>query len=396
MTQAASFPTRTVDFSPFNVQDLQKAANEEKATNDKTQVVAGRILVGVGIVTGVVSIPATLLVSFGYLWGVALSVGCVALGNLLINDAEQTASASVAVPKRRSSSADGDDYSSDGTSGSYSVGRSETNAPFVPGQPSGIYREGNNCWANSLLQFMRHIPSIYNYIQDPSNPFGVLRNFYESYELAQAQGQTVARNANSQRVREWLSEGTTITRSSRRQEDASEALNYVLQHFHPHFLKFTGRTPRPGQLRVERDEEARAFLINVRGHAGRPLHDLFIQNYLEDNGETRRFYNKPSELIFQINRNASLYGKLNDDINVPEHFTLPDRTVLPRGGGGGNFELDAIIVHEGRSMNSGHYVAYLLINGQWWLCDDSHVRPASDAEMIKARSQASIVHYASV
>ena len=39
------------------------------------------------------------------------------------------------------------------------------------------------------------------------------------------------------------------------------------------------------------------------------------------------------------------------------------------------YDLYALIVHYGRSVSSGHYVAYVKApNGYWWLCDDTNIK----------------------
>ena len=35
----------------------------------------------------------------------------------------------------------------------------------------------------------------------------------------------------------------------------------------------------------------------------------------------------------------------------------------------------AILGHKGREVGSGHWVAFLLVGGVWWLCDTSVVQP---------------------
>ena len=39
------------------------------------------------------------------------------------------------------------------------------------------------------------------------------------------------------------------------------------------------------------------------------------------------------------------------------------------------YDLYAVIVHHGRSVSSGHYLAYVKApNGYWWLCDDTNIK----------------------
>ena len=53
---------------------------------------------------------------------------------------------------------------------------------------------------------------------------------------------------------------------------------------------------------------------------------------------------------------------------------LAPYTSSPKGGPH-LYDLYAVIVHYGRSVSSGHYVAYVKApNGYWWLCDDTNIK----------------------
>ena len=42
-------------------------------------------------------------------------------------------------------------------------------------------------------------------------------------------------------------------------------------------------------------------------------------------------------------------------------------------GGGGRYRLDCVVEHIGRTMNGGHYIAYVRHGAQWLKCDDMKV-----------------------
>ena len=46
------------------------------------------------------------------------------------------------------------------------------------------------------------------------------------------------------------------------------------------------------------------------------------------------------------------------------------------------YELCATISHHG-TLNQGHYVSNVKINGQWFLCDDAFVSRSSEEEVLK-------------
>ncbi len=353
-----------------SVYESVKSGSGPTATDDKTTAVAGRILIGACVIIGAASICAALIVSASYAWGLALALVIGAIGERLLASSEATTS-----PTTGTDAPVGD---------SPTVGERHR-APFVPGQPVGIRRGSTmNCWAIALLQYMRHIPSLYNHV---CNNFDILNNFYATYNRAGAESQHVAAGADSGRIRQWLSERTSISPRSGNQEDASEFLGFILGHFPPHDLQLTRGTG------VARDVEARSFTINIASHRNRPLDQLFVENFLQADGNTQRFYNKPVELLFHLNRSGP-WGKINDAINAPHRINLPGSSVLT--GEGGGYECDAFVCHRGDSMHGGHYVAYIRTNGVWWLCDDEDVTPVSMADVNQARRLAYLLHYRAV
>ena len=40
-----------------------------------------------------------------------------------------------------------------------------------------------------------------------------------------------------------------------------------------------------------------------------------------------------------------------------------------------------MLVHRGRSIDGGHFVAHVLVGGQWLQYDDERVRPIGDADL---------------
>lgn len=364
MVHTSAVPFRTFEFPTLPSLKKVSPFSEDMSTNAKTNDVARLILQGVGIGVATVSFVASILVSSSFLWGVAMGVGLVALSTVLDEILETAQIATGA-------------------------------ANFIPGQPVGINNASMNCWANALLQFMRNVPSFYAHINNPSNGFGALRSFYQNYDNAQSNQQTVAANADSQSVRQWFSGRTRISPSQHRQEDASEALSSVLANFPPHVLELR-RAPNGQGERVVRNQEARMFMINLNDHRNLPLDRLFIDQILHRADETQQFHKKPAELTFQLNRNVQwpARGKVDDAVNIPRRITLHSGAVMT--GQGGQYECDAFISHQGKSMDGGHYVAYVLRNGQWWLCDDATIRPANMWEVDRERRKAYILHYRAV
>lgn len=49
----------------------------------------------------------------------------------------------------------------------------------------------------------------------------------------------------------------------------------------------------------------------------------------------------------------------------------------------GFYELKAVLTHKGRSSTSGHYVAWVKKDEQWYKCDDDYVEPVESDEILK-------------
>ena len=67
--------------------------------------------------------------------------------------------------------------------------------------------------------------------------------------------------------------------------------------------------------------------------------------------------------LFRWDDNYQPY-KVTPNITINEELTCFD-----------NFELFGIIWHSGLTVDSGHYISNVKINGQWFLTDDTKVEP---------------------
>ncbi|KAJ1464288.1 hypothetical protein T484DRAFT_1869993 [Baffinella frigidus] len=44
---------------------------------------------------------------------------------------------------------------------------------------------------------------------------------------------------------------------------------------------------------------------------------------------------------------------------------------------GHKYDLQSVVVHDGMSIQSGHYIAFKIVGGEWWKYDDTHVTPSN-------------------
>jgi Ubiquitin carboxyl-terminal hydrolase len=366
-------------------QNREKSAKDLitfSSTDEKIYKIAGGVLIGTAFAIGAVSLYAAFFISATYAWGLGLALACGAIGEKILSAYAPDSQNGKTSPAKESSSSESVE------------GVRRPRAAFVPGQPVGIRNGSCNCWANSVLQFARHIPSLYNLVQTDADLQPAFGNFYQAYDAAREAQQHVATRASSQTIRQCLHKlkKDGISERAGRQEDAHEGLMAIMRKFDPTYM----HVERGSGDRYEPDT---VMTIHLDDHRGRSLDALFEHTYMirvnEAGGAFLRFMERPKELFFHIARfkqtPSGAYRKNSDLLNIGPTFTLPERRVDE--GGGGEYECDAFIEHQGPSMAGGHYVAYVLVDGQWWLCNDDDVTAVSDAEVAQARRRAYILHF---
>ncbi len=79
---------------------------------------------------------------------------------------------------------------------------------------------------------------------------------------------------------------------------------------------------------------------------------------------TERIRNPPRFFVLQLKRFASSDGvtrKLNTVVRHKRDIRISEK----------DFTLCGLVLHLGEETNAGHYVAFVLRFGKWWLCDDA-------------------------
>lgn len=71
---------------------------------------------------------------------------------------------------------------------------------------------------------------------------------------------------------------------------------------------------------------------------------------------------------------------LANDISELKKYTFEDD---PGSNNSGFYELKAVLTHKGRSSASGHYVAWIKKEDQWFKCDDDLVEPVDSEEIMR-------------
>ena len=80
----------------------------------------------------------------------------------------------------------------------------------------------------------------------------------------------------------------------------------------------------------------------------------------------------PPFTVFHVKRFDYEFNKRGDPINVPLRWEFVRN--------GNIYRLLGFVVHHGKGLNVGHYVAYVRYDRKWYLCNDDRVEEAKDAK----------------
>ena len=108
-----------------------------------------------------------------------------------------------------------------------------------------------------------------------------------------------------------------------------------------------------------------------------------------------RLATAPSILVCHLKRFAfdktGGLVRLSKKVKFPEELDMKDYMSNLNRARPPPYELVAVLVHQGRSCEWGHYVAYVKNHGQWYCCNDSTVTPVSFEKVLD--QQAYILMY---
>lgn len=89
-------------------------------------------------------------------------------------------------------------------------------------------------------------------------------------------------------------------------------------------------------------------------------------------------YYWPDYLFIQINRYDSNFNKIQDNMESPLQFN--------------DYTLRGAVIHHGH-LRFGHYISILLINGEFFLCDDERIHPIKQNQAIDGIKKAYLLLY---
>jgi ubiquitin C-terminal hydrolase len=108
-----------------------------------------------------------------------------------------------------------------------------------------------------------------------------------------------------------------------------------------------------------------------------------------------RLATAPSILVCHLKRFAyderGAQVRLRKKVRFPERLEIGDFMSRVNKARPPPYDLVAVLVHQGQSCDSGHYISYVKNNGEWFLCNDSVVRKVDIATVLD--QQAYILMY---
>lgn len=412
--------------------------NQLSETDKKVDylIQTSKIIVLIGLVLSIIFSPLTfqiigvgclatyslgLISSTSFLVGLALIVNTAVLGTALHNK-EEIGKVLITSPKR------------------------------VEGMPLGLINRGNNCWANSMIQFMMNIPNVRQSISKLGffNRLKGIKSILNAYQTEEKNVNVRTSSVDSQKLREILNRVSPggISSDISRQEDAQEAFAKLSEVLPKSEMKksytysIEGDLPRPKTFSgvngselsvidektfVKRENQSFDFIplsIPENRLFAPSLSDLIDFSFnskdcggnftefedLQGNlnrynlkSENWKFTSAPEDLFFSFNRfvaysheNESGQKEFHPDkicskVKVPSVLELKkEKHIITCNA---NYELDSFIVHKGDSVNFGHYISYVKKNGHWYECNDSYVRPLSEKDALAFASEAYLVYY---
>jgi hypothetical protein len=233
---------------------------------------------------------------------------------------------------------------------------SKVTPPVVPVR-RGIPNADNDCWLNAPLQLLHNDRWAMQEIKKlpAGNP---LREFMQKYDSNEPL-------PPSKSLRSFVEIGTANPSS---QEDAGEMIRNVLHHF-PKTGKYHSKKGLPPLF-----GEAGYFILSL-------LPPYSLEALVKDQWEIEE---APSSLWLHVQRSGET-GKNKAPVTAPDTLSIA----------GKDYQFDGFIRHLGKTVSSGHYIAYSLerATNQWFEYNDDKIRPVGLPEIEPLIKEGSIFHY---
>lgn len=284
--------------------------------------------------------------------------------------------------------------------------------------PIGIKGAGNNCWIKSLTQMLNLNPTLRKEI--------LIDLLGENHPLAKYDDKINAEDLRKAIIDAAPDKDKHIFRKDS-QCDPAEALQILLSgkdtsqlstkiketHTIQHYTDKNATTTSGSPYFQEGQANESTYLIPLNTEDS--IKDALKNHFNEDYSTTaaknqkyigdekhrvtkteRKFENSPQKMMFQFKRfNSNASGKdtqkIKKDIEVPLELNMKD--FIESNSEDHKMALKSFIVHEGNTLDSGHYSNYTLIDGQWYEINEEKVRKISNREAETKAKQSYLVYY---
>ena len=277
--------------------------------------------------------------------------------------------------------------------------------------PIGLKNEGNDCWLNAALQVVRNAPRLKDKIAARSS---VCNQFFQSCEEEEKSRAMVLQSTNSRSVREYLCNvrpGVDLCGQDDPETFFEEVFSQEVGSPQTHSLhqfeqEINGRLTQNETGPII--QHGHAINIDVASNPGAPFNELFelVFDYevnLVD--RLRKFFHEvPQDLLIKVGRvrqigeGAHMLGeRTTAEFLMPEEITLPQGVCREVLGASPRFICSGFVVHIGGSgsgINSGHYVACVKKENQWFFCNDESVTPIDEDLAHNLSKNGYFYHYA--
>jgi len=265
---------------------------------------------------------------------------------------------------------------------------------------SGLENLGNTCYLNSVLQLLMQCSSFINIFKEAekstSQVIQNFINFVEKYET-----QKVVSPVEIQLILNFKEN----LFAPFQQYDAHESLIQLLdilgeetekvwkQNINKAFFQYKYYTHFHNLTRCNDKKQiinSETILTLPFTESLKKSIDLFEVKDKIENWESEKYnekvdaekfntiYHWPDYLFIQINRYDSNFNKIQDNMESPLQFN--------------DYELRGAVIHHGH-FRFGHYITILLINGEFFLCDDEKIHPIQANQAIEGIKKAYLLLY---
>ena len=122
-----------------------------------------------------------------------------------------------------------------------------------------------------------------------------------------------------------------------------------------------------------------SLLDSLFGVENLPLHRCSQCNFVGETDTKLDIIEAPQVLVLHLSRFTGVLGKIHTFVEFTAKLTIA--YIRDDNGQPIKYRLTGMIRHTGESIASGHYIAYLRINGNWYEANDSVMKQVSWQEV---------------